>query len=82
MKKIIFAIIFVVTFGLSVNAQNDDFFRSWSNDSFDNRDEPTFSSIIIPNHFGNNNSDAPLGSGLLVLTAFGAGYAVAKRKRS
>ena len=83
MKKIIFAIVFVMTIGLGVNAQNDGFFRSWDNDNWSNRGtDPSFSDIIIPYHFSGTKGDAPLGSGILVLTALGAGYAVYRKKRN
>ena len=82
MKKIIFAIVFVMTIGLGVNAQNDGFFRSWDNNNYDNRaGGDDISDIIIPNHFSETNGDAPLGSGLIILSALGAGYAVARKRK-
>ena len=88
MKKILFAVVLVLTIGLCANAQRggkDSFFTEWDDvsnglDKFDDfgnglRDNPGF-----PGH-GNNDTPAPLGSGLVVLTALGAGYAVAKRKK-
>ena len=84
MKKILFAIAIVMTMGLSANAQRDAFFK-W-NDA-DNEilrtggdvNDPTFS---LPQYHGyEDNTEAPLGSGLLVLTALGAGYAVARRRQ-
>lgn len=81
MKKIIFAIAIIATMTFSASAQSDGFFRSSSYDNYDNRTDPGISDIIIPNHFGNTDGDAPLGTGLLILTALGAGYAVARKKR-
>ena len=81
MKKILFAIAIVLTIGFSASAQGrDGFFSSWDNDNYENRDpDPSFS-LLFPNHFGDSDNGAPLGSGLLVLTALGAGYAVARKK--
>ena len=86
MKKILFAVVLVLAIGLCANAQRggkDGFFTEWDDvsnglDKFDDfgnglRD-PGF-----PGH-GGGDTPAPLGSGLVVLTALGAGYAVAKRK--
>ena len=35
---------------------------------------------ILPNHGLNDNADAPLGTGIAVLTALGAAYLVGKRR--
>ncbi len=86
MKKILFAIAIVMTMSFSASAQgNDGFFRNWD-DSYGNRgDDPGNPSISwgLPEHYDSNDQNgAPLGSGLLVLTALGAGYAVYRKKRS
>ena len=89
MKKIIFAIAIVMMIGFTASAQrgSDGFFRNTFNDyedrdGDDNNDLPF---IVMPgdSSFGDtdNQSGAPLGSGLLVLTALGAGYAVARRRK-
>lgn len=82
MKKIIFAIALVMTMALSANAQRDGFFSDYSN-GLDREQE---FGIVLPSSIGmstgpSNDINAPLGSGLLVLTALGAGYAMARRKR-
>ena len=83
MKKILFAIAIVLTIGLTANAQNkQDSFFGWD----DNNDRTTpdwTTGFIVPNlGLGDNdNVPAPLGSGLLVLTALGAGYAVARKRK-
>ena len=80
----------VLMMGLCASAQyrgGDSFFNDWNDvgngldnyntfDSFDNglRGPGT------PGH-GGGDQPAPLGSGLVILGALGAGYAVAKRKR-
>lgn len=85
MKKILFAIAIVLTLGLTANAQRSDgFFGNWDNDMND-RDH-TISNVSPalpggePGQYGDNQS-APLGTGLLILTALGAGYAVARKKK-
>ena len=84
MKKILFAIAIVFALGLTANSQNknDAFVTEWDNSGW-NR------TVVMPAILGGTLGDldgdqpAPLGSGLLVLTALGAGYAVArKRKKS
>ena len=81
MKKIILAIALVITMGFGANAQSDSFFKSDnSNAGNGNRDDEGFS-MALPGHGSNDDQQAPLGSGMLVLTALGAGYAIARRKR-
>ena len=36
---------------------------------------------LLPNHGLNDNADAPLGTGIAVLTALGAAYVVAKKRK-
>ena len=55
---------------------SDDYFRSWEND-YDYR-----TSVATWTLTNQTFGEAPLGSGLLILTAVGAGYAISRRKRS
>ena len=86
MKKILFAIAIVLTFGLTANAQGrDGFFSSYDNGVGDRSIGSNNIDLIAPNHGINgyasgNGEEVPVGSGLLVLTALGAGYAVARKK--
>lgn len=80
MRKRIFltAVIFMLASGLSF-AQSDGFFSEWEN--LENRgiigdDMPNLPGI----HGVNYDQSAPLGTGILILTALGASYTVAKRK--
>ena len=81
MKKILFAIAIVLMVSFTASAQRDSFFNDW--EDVDNR--VNVSCIDLPtlpgSHGWDDDINAPLGSGLLVLTALGAGYAVAHRKR-
>ena len=87
MKKILLATAFIMMIGLFANAQGrDGFFSSYDN-GYNNRGgamEDPNSLIHFPGQgiTETGNDPAPLGSGLLVLTALGAGYAVARKKRS
>ena len=84
MKKILFAIAIVLTFGLTATAQSDGFFKNWDNGMGD-RTGSTIGDITpvipggTPGEYG-DDQDAPLGSGLLILTAIGAGYALKRRR--
>ena len=79
MKKTLLTI--AITLGLTIGAtaQSDGFFNSYSVDdgsrSDESQDLPT-----LPQGGQIGDCPAPLGTGLLILTALGAGYAVAKRR--
>ena len=65
--------------GFGANAQSDSFFKSDNgNAGSGNRDD---FGMALPSHGATDDQQAPLGSGMLVLTALGAGYAIARRKR-
>ena len=57
---------------------SDDFFRA--NDDINGTRDGVITWAIVNNGIG--QSEAPVGSGLLILTAAGAGYALARRKRN
>ena len=84
MKKIIFAIAIVLTLGFTAGAQhkNDAFVSNWDNSTRGWGESPL--DLLLPTGVigsENNEPGAPLGSGLLVLTALGAGYAVARKRK-
>lgn len=86
MKKILFAIAFVIMMAVSTNAQVDHFFSESSNSFWDeNRSTDGLPQIPYDANIGALSGDipaqVPVGSGLLVLAALGAGYAVAKKKK-
>lgn len=78
MKKLLLTFAIVTTFGFSVNAQRDAFF-TWNdanNETYRTGENVNFA---LPQAHGNDfDSTAPLGSGLLILGALGAGYAIKK----
>ena len=79
MKKVLFAIAIVMMMGFCANAQRDGFFREWD-DVGNNLDRPSDITPGLPGSHGlTENQGAPVGSGLLILTALGAGYALRKR---
>ena len=83
MKKILFAIAFVVIMSLGGIAQTDGFFRVNNVEDCDYRNEPNsgFDFSLPQSHGYEYDTNAPLGGGLLILTALGVGYAL-KKKRS
>ena len=81
MKKILFVIALVVTMVYSASAQNDGFFRGGDNNSgyratSETPGIPGGAAGTIP------DTNAPIGSGLLVFTALGAAYALAGKRNS
>ena len=87
MKKILFAIAIVLTMSLTANAQGrDSFFSNWDNGLYNDRDG-WGDDLGLPGgnmlQGGNSGNDvnAPLGSGLLVLTALGGVYALVRRQK-
>ena len=82
MKKILFAIAFVMVMVLGASAQSDGWFKA-SGDDYSQR-AGTGQDIALPGSHGltdDQTGAVPVGSGILVLTAMGAGYAIARRKR-
>ena len=81
MKKILLAIALVFVMTLGAAAQTDGLFNDRSANDFGNREEE--SGFVMPSLHGTNYDfdSAPLGSGLLILTALGAGYALKKKRK-
>ena len=82
MKKILFTIALTITLGLTASAQfninTDAFFNDW--EQSERLMDGGFSFVLPASHgFDEDTPSAPLGSGLLVLTALGAGYALKKK---
>lgn len=85
MKKILLTIVVIMTISLSTNAQSDGFFRTNNFDDFDYRSGSGIGGEIgfaLPaGHGYENDTNSPLGSGLLILSALGGGYLIAKKKK-
>ena len=85
MKKILFAIVIIMILGFSANAQRDGFFGGYES-SYSDRAGGSMSAPMLHSpgtEIGDpSNTDAPLGSGLLILTALSAGYAARKIRKS
>ena len=83
MKKILLTIALTITLGFTANAQfninTDAFFNDW--DLSDRFAEGGFSFVLPASHgFGEDTPSAPVGSGLLILTALGTAYALKKKR--
>jgi hypothetical protein len=82
MKKLLLSIALIFTLGFGAYAQTDVFF-TWKEayDDYDRIYEENYG-IVLPSAHGNSSDfNTPLGSGLLVLTALGGAYALAKRRK-
>ena len=85
MRKALLTIAIVLTMVLGASAQSDGFFKNYRDDVYGDRGG-SGSDPLMPALPGggvgayNTDQGAPLGSGLLVLTALGAGYALRKRR--
>ena len=86
MKKILLAIVLVLTIGLSVSAQTDGFFKDDGGSSNNNRtaadDLNVPSGVVGKIKDTNGYNEQPLGSGLLIMTSVGAGYALIRSSKS
>lgn len=83
MKKIILSIIFAMVMSFGANAQIDAMVTDWDNTYRTTMDEmPWLPAVIIGINSDLNASNTPLGSGLLIFTALGAGYILRKKKNN
>lgn len=88
MKKMILTISMIISLGVSAIAQysngRDIYSIDWSIDWGDVGNSLDRDVIEMPGlpggHGGGNDVNAPLGSGLVILTALGAGYAIKKKQ--
>ena len=82
MKNFLLVILFGFLFVSTINAQSDCFFRGYNDTDITREGDPE--GMEINGGIGNYGigQTVPLGEGLLVLVAAGAGYAVARRKRN
>ena len=82
MKKIILSIIFAIMMSFCATAQMDNIIIDWD-DSRTMLDEmPWLPAVNVGGIYNDIPAyNGPLGDGLLILTALGAGYVVARKKR-
>ena len=82
MKKILLAIAVIFTFTLGAKAQSyTDSYVDWSNSDV-SRTGVDWAIVLPTTHFTNTDQNGtPLGSGLLILTAIGTGYAVMRKRK-
>lgn len=81
MKKIIIILATALVLSLGANnaiAQNDNYFSDW-NEYREGDYDPT-APIIPASHGSEDDSAAPIGSGLLILAGFGVAYAMKKKR--
>ncbi|MBR6439325.1 MAG: hypothetical protein IKS65_09150 [Bacteroidales bacterium] len=82
MKKIFFAVVLVLAMCFSVSAQSDGFFNDGGGNDGSRDVTPTTPSGHVGKLTGSQPAyEGPLGSGLLILTALGAGYALTKKRK-
>ena len=83
MKKFFLTIAVLMLMGFCGKAQNDMFFK-WSEiDDETYRDIDNGVNIALPTAHGldnDNDAEAPLGSGLMILGVLGAGYIMKKKE--
>ena len=82
LKALVLSMIMTLGLVMPMMAQTDNFFKSNNEDIYENRDGEGTS--ITGNNITNQQfgQTVPVGSGLLIMVAAGAGYAVARRRRS
>lgn len=85
MKKLLLALTMTISFGFVASAQsNTDGFVNWNanNDNMDRTSDSGVDFNLPGSHgTGSDYNSTPLGSGLIILTALGAGYMVSKRNK-
>ncbi|MBQ2188187.1 MAG: hypothetical protein II401_06475 [Bacteroidales bacterium] len=83
MKKLLFTIALLITLSVATNAQNDGFFKWNGNDEDDIFRDVTTSGLVLPSTHGDiHDYNAPVGSGIAILTLLGAGYAIKRRRKN
>ena len=78
MKKLALTIALISTMALGANAQRDAFV-TWDDNEWERYDNNGIAFTLPSMHGSSFDDNAPLGSGLLVLTILGAGYATKRR---
>lgn len=82
MKKLALTIVIILGLGLTTFADPNGgglFLRGEDRETNNGGNEP--GTPMLPAHGGTENANAPLGTGIAVLTAFGVAYLVGKRRK-
>ena len=79
MKKIALTLAIVLGLGLTTFADPNDGGMFRRGETTENRD--LFNTPALPSHGQTGNQNAPLGTGIALLTTLGAAYLVGKRRR-
>lgn len=83
MKKLLFTIALLITLSVATNAQKDGFFSWNGNDEDDIYRDVTTNGLVLPSTHGDiHDYNAPVGSGIAILTLLGAGYAIKRRRKN
>lgn len=81
MKKIVFTIAIVLGLSLASFAQGGLFQRGNTPEDYNNQHRDGITTPGLPGHGEPGDQPAPLGSGIILLTALGAAYGIAKKHR-
>lgn len=81
LKALLLSLMMVVCFVLPSSAQKSDGFFKANDDIYNDRSSVTISSGSSGGLQTDDLSEVPVGCGLLILTAAGAGYALTKRRK-
>ena len=82
MKKLALTLAIVLGLSMTTFAEGGGLFQRGNTP--DQKEGTKSSGLVtpsLPNHGGDENADAPLGTGIAVLTALGAAYLVGKRRK-
>ena len=86
MKKLTITIALVIGLGMSSFADGNQggglFQRGSETEENSSYDRGSILTPGIPGHGGNQNQNAPLGTGIALLTALGAAYLVGKKRKA
>ena len=82
MKALVLSFVLAMICALPASAQRNDNFIGWEENNALRDPDPITIWTGVNGITNNPFNDTPLGSGLLILVAAGAGYTVARRKRS
>ena len=81
MKKLIMTIAIVLGLSMTTFADGGGLFQRGADNTEMGQGNREGGLPGMPGHGGTGNANAPLGTGIVVLTAFGAAYLVGKRHR-